>query len=318
MKEDKFIKDNARLWESFENTLKRIKSKGFKAFESNELDEFIANYNRICGHLSYSRTYFGGTTTAVYLNNLVASAHNYIYTTKTSRVKELLLFLFKGFPYLVKVNTTLFTVSFSLFMIGFLISFGYTLASPDNAIAFIPQNVIDSVNFDGGNGEGMGGSLMSSFIFTNNIKVGFAAFALGITLGLGTSYVLIFNGFMLGSIAALAFHANANLKFWSLILPHGILELFAIFVCGAAGLMLGYSLINPGEFSRKDSLILRGKTSLRLVLGTIPIFVIAGLIEGFVTPSSLSAIGKLVFAGITLVLLAVYIVLPNRKKPSTR
>jgi len=201
-----------------------------------------------------------------------------------------------------------------LFLLGTAVSFLFTLISTDNAGAFIAQEMVDGVlssdikEYD----NARNGAILSPFIFTNNIKVGILAFALGITLAIGSVWVLYTNGYVLGALAGLYFHKGGNLLFWSLILPHGILELFAIFVCGGAGLIIGYSIINPGKYSRKDSLIIRGKEAIKLVLGTIPIFVIAGLIEGYFTPSSIfSEIAKLIFALITLALLGLYILIPN-------
>lgn len=310
MNENKFVINNSKTWSDLENTLAKLKHGGLKKFDKNELDNFINLYNRTCGHLSYCRTYLPNTATAGYLNRLVASAHGSIYTTKTSSLRRFIDFFRTEFPALLRKNAGYFILSALLFMLGFILSFIFTLNSPDNAAAFLPQNVIDSINFKGDSGSRLSGTLMSSFIFTNNIKVGFIAFALGITLGVGTFAILLSNGYMLGTIAALAYHSHVSLKFWSLILPHGILELFAIFTCGAAGLIIGYSIINPGIYTRKDSFIMRGKLGVKLVCGTLPIFVEAGLIEGFVTPSALGEVTKLMVALFTLVVLAVYLLRP--------
>jgi len=184
------------------------------------------------------------------------------------------------------------------------------MKSPDNASAFLPQQIIDGANYAGTKATDVNGPVMSSFIFTNNIKAGFFAFALGITFGIGTLWALLYNGFMLGSLGALLAQKGAALRFWSLILPHGILELSAIFICGAAGLIIGYSLINPGVYSRRDSIAIRGKIGIRLVCGTLPIFIIAGLIEGFLTPSTLPAYAKFLVAAATLLILACYLAMP--------
>lgn len=311
MKEDRFIQENSGTWSYLESTLSKLKSKGLKKFSGNELNDFINAYNRTCGHLSYCRTNYGSSDTAAYLNRLVTAAHSYIYTTKTSNLRRLKDFYLKDFPLLLRQDLRFFWISMSLFLLGILVSFIYTLISPDNAAAFLPREILNSIDFGNQSSKAWDGAVMSSYIFTNNIKVGFAAFALGVTLGIGSSYMLIYNGFILGGIAALAAQNNYTLKFWSLILPHGILELFAIFVCGAAGLIIGYSIINPGVYSRKDSFIIKGKTGVRLVCGTIPIFVIAGLIEGFITPSALPDFIKLAFAVFTLALLLFYIIFIN-------
>lgn len=321
MKEDKFIKENSIVWADLESILKKLKSKGIQKFAPRELDNFTNLYNRTCGHLSYCRTYYGNSNTTVYLNRLVASAHSYIYTTQSSNLKDLAKFLLIKFPLLLRQNVKYFILSLSIFFIGFLLSFVFTLISIDNASAFIPQSMVDSVNAQASNDSprDWDNAIESTFILTNNIRVGFIAFALGITLGIGTLYILFYNGFPLGTLAALFYLKSNNLYFWSHILPHGVLELFAIFVCGAAGLIIGNALINPGVYSRKDALIMKVKLAIKLVCGTIPLFVIAGIIEGFVTPAaSIPEPVKLLVASLTLVLLLFYMIFPNIKFKSKR
>lgn len=314
MKEDKFISQNIEVWKNFESTLEKLKSKSLYKFSKDELDSFFHSYNLVCSHLSYARTNYGNTNTTNYLNKLVASAHSYIYTTKSFSLKKIFVFLIVGFPQLIKKNWKPILLSSSIFLLAMAISFIFTLISTDNAGAFISQEMAESVLESNANEyvADHNGAVLSPFIFTNNIKVGILAFALGITLAVGTVYVVYINGYILGALAALYLHKGGSLLFWSLILPHGILELFAIFVCGGAGIIIGYSIINPGKYSRKDSFIIRGKEAIKLVLGTIPLFIIAGIIEGYFTPSSLfSEIAKLIFALITLLLLVIYLVVPN-------
>lgn len=316
MKEDKFIKQNVETWKKLESTLNKLRSKSIYDFEKDELDDFINLYNIACGHLSFCRTYYQNSRTTSYLNRLVSDAHSYIYTTKPSNLKMLKDFLLIEFPLLIKANLRFILISTFIFMLGSVLSFIYTLISVDNAIAFLPADEVEAImesDVYGARGS-WNNSVMSSFILTNNIRVGIISFALGATLGVGTSWVLLSNGYMLGGFAALYFHKDANLLFWSLILPHGVIELIAIFICGGAGLIVGYSLINPGPYTRKDSFIIRGKTALKLVLGTIPMFIVAGIIEGNITPSDkIPEGGKLAFALFTLLLFAVYVIYPNQK-----
>ncbi len=316
MKEDQFILENSDYWARLENILHKLKSKGVNKFDKNELEDFLFLYNRACGHLSYSRTYFGDSGTTEYLNRLVASAHSYIYTSKSYNIRKLLMFFYKDFPMIFKRNVSYFWVSFSVFMLGFILSFLLTLQNRDNAAVFLPENILDGINFSDGTSDSWDGSIMSSLIFSNNIAVGLNALALGITLGIGTVWILVNNGFILGSIAALAAHSGSSVIFWSMILPHGILELFAVFICGAAGLMIGYSIINPGNFSRKDSLILRGRDAIKLTCWTIPAFIIAGLIEGFFTPAPIGAAFKYLFSLLLLAALLLYLIKKRKSQLS--
>jgi uncharacterized membrane protein SpoIIM required for sporulation len=175
---------------------------------------------------------------------------------------------------------------------------------------FLPQQYIEGIKSGAAGGGQWNYPLMSSYIMTNNILVSLRAFVLGITLGLGTIYVLFFNGAMVGSLTGLIYLYGDPVNFWSLILPHGVIELTAIFISGAAGLIIAKSMLLPGEHSRKDSLIKGTKEASSLVMGIILLLIIAGIIEGFYTPLEISETAKLAFAGVTAIVLAVYFSIP--------
>ena len=124
-------------------------------------------------------------------------------------------------------------------------------------------------------------------VLINNIQVSFLAFVIGIAFALPTIFILAFNGANVGVAAGLFYAAGEPAKFWGLILPHGLLEITAILVAGGAGMQLGWSLINPGDRPRAVALVEESKRSASIIIGLILVFVLAGLIEGFVTPSPL-------------------------------
>ncbi len=135
---------------------------------------------------------------------------------------------------------------------------------------------------------------MATLIFTNNIQVSFLAFAGGVLFGLGTAYVLVTNGLLLGGVLGAAqFYGVAPLV-WSFISPHGYLELTCIVIAGAAGLMLGDALLRPGLLLRREALARASRHAVELALGAAPVLVVAGLIEGFISPSDLAIEAKLV------------------------
>ncbi len=139
------------------------------------------------------------------------------------------------------------------------------------------------------------------------------AFALGITFGIGTVYVLIINGFMLGALSAAAVNRGMGYVFWSLILPHGVPELFCVFVCGAAGLLIARSIVFPGLRSRRHSFTAGGKKALLLLMGTIPLFVLAGITEGYFTPLPINPLWKYTVSLLWLAALLLYL-FAGRKK----
>jgi uncharacterized membrane protein SpoIIM required for sporulation len=158
---------------------------------------------------------------------------------------------------------------------------------------------------------------MATIIFTNNIQVAFLAFAGGVLFGLGTVYVLVSNGLMLGSVLGAAQFYAVGPLLWSFISPHGFLELTCIVIAGAAGLMLGDALLRPGLLLRREALARAARRAVELVVGAAPILVVAGLIEGFVSPSDLPfAVKMAIGLGAACVLYA--LLLTVGREPQTR
>jgi uncharacterized membrane protein SpoIIM required for sporulation len=169
--------------------------------------------------------------------------------------------------------------------------FGWALHDPAAADGLVP-GALRGVTRHHPHGAdlGFGHAKQSAFaaeIFTHNIEVTFLAFALGITAGIGTAYVLLTNGMQLGVVGGLAVGSGNGGVFFQLVYAHGVLELSCIAVCASAGLRLGWGLVAPGFRTRRAALVDEGRAAVQIVLGTMPWLVLAGLTEGFVTPSGL-------------------------------
>jgi uncharacterized membrane protein SpoIIM required for sporulation len=141
---------------------------------------------------------------------------------------------------------------------------------------------------------------------TNNIRVSFLAFAGGVLLGLLTVYVLIVNGLQIGGILGLCAQFGLADELLTFVVGHGVIELSVIFVAGGSGLQLGWALLRPGPYRRRDALVRAGRRAVRLVAGCVPLLIIAGLIEGFISPSALPATLKANVGLISGVLLYTY------------
>jgi uncharacterized membrane protein SpoIIM required for sporulation len=152
----------------------------------------------------------------------------------------------------------------------------------------------------------------SSTITTNNISVAFTTFAMGVTAGIGTLYMIAFNGLLIGVVGAACGTHGMSLALWSFVVGHGSLEIPAILIAGAAGLRIGTGILFPGNYSRRDSIRIAGREAIKLELGTIPLLMVAGLVEGFISPSSV-AIPLKFGLGATLFLLLVVWVMQGRK-----
>ena len=156
--------------------------------------------------------------------------------------------------------------------------------------------------------------LASSIIMTNNIGVTFYAFSLGIAMGIGTLLIMIFNGLILGVISFVFFQHNYGMEFMTTVMIHGTIELSCVFIAGGAGFLMGDALINPGHRLRKDALVENGKEAIKLILGIMPWLVVAGIIEGFITPLDLPIFVRIAIIVVTGTLFVSYFFGLRRKR----
>jgi uncharacterized membrane protein SpoIIM required for sporulation len=155
--------------------------------------------------------------------------------------------------------------------------------------------------------------IAATHIFTNNIQVTFYAFAYGALFGVGTLYVMAFNGAMMGAVLSLTYHAGFGNALVTFMVGHGVIELSCIFISGGAGLLIGSALLMPGDLSRADALKSRGLDAIRLVAGCVPLLVVAGTIEGFISPAPINPVIKFGIAGITGLAMYSYLIFAGRE-----
>jgi uncharacterized membrane protein SpoIIM required for sporulation len=306
MKEAKFIKQHSDTWKALENILSG-KSNMLNAFEI--MEKRMNLYRAVCRHLSYAQTYYPDSSLCTYLARLTSEAHAAIYVHTQKR--SIWGFLSRGLPGAIRTNSRFILVSAAVFGGAALISFAVSLFNPDIASVFLPAELQDMVQNTNPEPQASVDSwispLMSGYIMVNNIYVSVLALGLGLTCGIGTIYVLATNGFLLGSLAAVYAANGGSLVFWSLILPHGVWELTAIAIAGGIGLKIGYSLIRPGIYKRSDSLLMAARSSISLIALIVIMLIVAGIIEGFFTPSNVSPTLKLAFAAATIIPLTLYL-----------
>ena len=313
MNQDTFINKNSNSWSELNSYTEKINKKGINKLNSKEIKRFLYLFRQTSHQLAYARTHYPDSNTVKYLNSLVSQAHNHTYSVKKDSLSAIFHYITYGFPAYLKKFKNYILAAFLVFLLGFLVSLIMVAVNSSNASFFLPKQFIDSVGKPRSNVP-WNYPLVSSQIMTNNILVALKAFVFGITLGIGTIYVLFQNGAILGALTALTYQRGNPLEFWSLILPHGIIELTAIFISGAAGLLIAYNLLIPKQYSRKHSLIYGAKQGVSLIFGIILLLIIAGIIEGFFTPLNLNPITKLIFALGTAALLLFYFSRPYFKK----
>jgi len=308
-----FLKKHTPVWNELERRIGQLSRRGAKP-TAEEIERFTALHKQVSSHLAFLYTHYPSHEAAVHLNKLVAKSHNLLYRDQWSSTESLRAFFQSGFASMLSARARFIAAAVLLMLVGFLSGFIAVWIDPLSLPAIVPPEYagVDPNQLTEDRGE-LASGIISTSIMTNNIRVAILAFASGITLGLGTVYLLVYNGILIGALAAVFHRAGESYAFWAYILPHGVIELTAIFIAGGAGLYMGYIIMVPGPFSRKFRLVTAAKESAQLLLGTIPLFIIAGIIEGYITPTQLSLEMKYAVALLTFVLLALYLAYGLRK-----
>ena len=313
---EQFIESRRPRWERLEKLLQSLEKGKGRNLQPSDLPDVGRLYREATADLARLQAFQHEAALPDelldYLNHLVARAHGQIYRSPTPGWTQLWRFLRSTFPQTFRATAPWTLSALAIFLLAFTYGFVAGLVDDTFIPLVAPPHLIQQVE----GGKVWFDSILavrplaSSKIMTNNISVTFLAFALGITFGLGTVYIMAFNGLLLGTLAALCHLHGLSVDFWSFVLPHGVIELSAIFIAGGGGLFLGSALIVPGDLSRKEALIQRGRKSVQLILGCIPLLIVAGVVEGFFSPAHLPPWIKFLTAGLLFVLLLCYLMFP--------
>jgi uncharacterized membrane protein SpoIIM required for sporulation len=295
-------------------------SRGLAALSHKELQELGLLYRQTATDLAVVREDVSSKQLAAYLNQLLGRSHNLIYMGHKPKVSALVRFYRDTYPQVFRETLPQTLLALAIFAVTGVAAWMLTMHDPAFAHRLLGPHMIETIEERHMWTDSIVTikPLASSGIMTNNLSVAFTTFALGITGGLGTIWMMVVNGLLLGGIGAATARAGMALQLWSFVAPHGVLELPAIFIAGGAGLEIARGLLFPGLLPRRDSLAEAGARATRLLLGTIPMLVVAGLIEGFFSPSAAPAAMKFVLAGALFTALLTYLFLPGRlaAKPS--
>lgn len=251
-----------------------------------------ALYRVAAADLAVARRRFPLDPVVPTLEDLVGRARTLVYDTEARR-ESAREFFASGYWRRVRERPVPLLMAAGLLLGAGALSMFWAAADPGSAAGLVPEQFrsVTEPRPEGGAGLSAGSSAaFSSLIFTNNIRVSFFAFAGGIVLGLVTVAVLLYNGTLLGALGGLALSAGNGTSVLRLVAPHGVLEMSCIVVAGAAGLRLGWAIVDPGHHSRARAVVREGRLAVEIVLGTMPWLVLAGLVEGFVTPQELEVV----------------------------
>lgn len=281
MREIAFIKQNAPKWEKFEHI---IKSK-----EPVSPDELSELYMSLQDDLSYARTFYPKSNTPKYLNDLTAHFHRAIYKNKRERSRRFITFWKYEVPYAVLKSHRQLFYALLIFLVSILIG-TVSSANDENFVRLILGDSYVNMTIENINKgdpmavyKSMHQQEMFFAISSNNIYVSFVAYVFGIFFSIGSVYMLFSNGVMLGAFQYFFYQKNLFLTSILAIYLHGALELSAIVIAAGAGIVLGNSILFPGTYTRLDSVTEAGKRSMKIVIGIVPVFIVAASLESFVT-----------------------------------
>jgi uncharacterized membrane protein SpoIIM required for sporulation/uncharacterized RDD family membrane protein YckC len=304
-------------WAEFQQLADRAARQGLDSFASHELPDFAARYREVAADLARARTYGVDDATLEHLERLAAAGHNALYRDERGTWRRVWEVLARECPAAIRQARGYVAVASLSFLLP--VAAGYQLMRDQPALALdlLPEIMIERADAGAERiAEGRRYAdvaledrpLIASGIITNNVRVAIACFAGGIFLGVGSLALLGYNGLSIG--AAAGHFANRGLLAYLLefILGHGLLELFAIWVAGAAGFLLGRSLVSPGDLGRGEALVLSGRTAVRMVGAAAVLLVVAGLIEGFISAGEGDVTFRAAASAGSLAFLAAYLV----------
>ena len=285
MREAAFTKRNQAKW-------KRLEALVVHADKSTTADESSTLYIQLTDDLSYARTFYPGAEVTAYLNALAARMHQHVHKNQKTRSDRLITFWTRELPLIMASTRKQLLISAAIFGTSVLI--GALSAHYDTTFTrlILGDGYVDMTLENIKHGKPMdvygGGESMDMFfqITFNNIKVALMAFAAGLLLGYGTWMVLISNGIMLGCFQYMFFQQHVLLQSVLGIWIHGTIEISSIVIAGSAGITMGNSILFPGTYTRLASFQRGALNGLKIVMGLVPCFIVAGFLESFVTRHS--------------------------------
>jgi uncharacterized membrane protein SpoIIM required for sporulation len=299
-----FIEQRRPQWQSLQRLLEQVEGSGLPALSSEQAVQFARLYRRTASDLNQAQTFISGEGTVQYLNDLVARCYLIIHARKDPDLRSVMWNMLLGYPAVFRRCLPHFLLATALFVVGAV--FGFAASWWDSAAArsFLLPADMPMIQPGQEQGAASAGALagFSGFLFRHNVSVTLVAFALGITFGLGSAWLMFENGVLIGVLAAVFVEAGEWLAFCTGILPHGVLEIPAALLGGAGGFVLAEALLKARPWPRFQELGRRGREALALVAGAVPLLAVAAFLEAVVA----RAPDALLDSGLKLVIAALF------------
>ncbi|MEZ4401661.1 MAG: stage II sporulation protein M [Kofleriaceae bacterium] len=311
-----FRREREATWQELEALISRVDKAGLRALTAAELTRLPHLYRATLASLSVARSISLDHALVTYLDSLVGRAYFVTYGTRQRLLGQLWQFLAVGWPQAVRRRWKPLALAVACTVLGAVtayvltrgdLDYYYTFAG-DMAQGRTPASSTAELRaqlYDGGGPARMLASFAAE-LFSHNARIGILVFALGFVIGLPSAYLLFYNGLVLGAFAALYASRGLSVDLWGWILPHGVTELGAVMLCGAAGFTIAGALAFPGAHGRLDNLRTHGKDAARIVAGCVIMLFLAGLIEGIFRQTVTSVVVRYAVATTTLVAWTAY------------
>jgi uncharacterized membrane protein SpoIIM required for sporulation len=309
-----FLNERRPEWRQLEGLLEQVEGSGLGSLDDEQAVAFGRLYRRTASDLNHAQTFINGEATVRYLNDLVARCYLVIYAVPRRSFLGVLRPLFWDYPAVFRRYFGHFLLATAIFAAGAVFGLLASYFHPVSRLYLLPDMPMiqpgEKSTMPLQTSDELAG--FSSFLFTHNVQVTLVAFAAGITFGVGSAWLMFYNGLSMGALGAIFLEANQGLAFATGVLPHGVLEIPAMLLGGASGLMLGQALIQARPWSRIDELIRRSADALFLVWGCVPLLAVAALLEAGVARAPDWFFGsslKLLVAGVFGFLFVAYVLL---------
>ena len=289
MQVERFYQARQADWQELSRLLDRGQQ-NMRLLSREEVQALSRLYRATTSDLALAQRDFPNHRVTTYLNQLVARGHALIYRDEPLALGRLRRFVTRGFPAAFRQTLPFTLAATLLFLLPALLASAVAAWQPDAGRWILPaaaqeliplleqRDLWTDIPIDER-------PYASSFIMQNNIQVAFLAFAGGVLAGIPTVLVMLTNGLLLGGVTGLAIHYGVGFELWTFVIGHGVIELSVICIAGGSGLMLGWAIVHPGWLSRRDALARASGRAVRLIIGCVPLLVLAGLIEGFISPN---------------------------------
>ncbi|HEY7236656.1 MAG TPA: stage II sporulation protein M [Gemmatimonadaceae bacterium] len=317
-------------WNAFAARLADAQRRGLRSLGEDGVRDFVAEYRDLASDLARLRTAAQGRDTPelFYLSRLLAGAHNLLYRGRAVTLADVVRVAAIEAPREVRRSWRPILLAGALLFGPAIIAYDAVVRQPAVAATFIPAAMLDRAEEGVRRARERKGYIpdpeifrptMASQIIANNVQVTFGAFAFGITAGIGTVLLLVMNGVSFGGVLGLYQSKGIITLIIAFVAPHGVLELTAVCIAGGAGFLLAAALLLPGRRTRARALVENGRRAIRLVAAATVLLLVAGTLEGFVSPIPSWPLGaKLAVSAVTLVLLVLYLGSGRERRSLTR